>query len=255
MDVEPATNPTTRFSDRAADYVRYRPGYPPEAVDAILDGLGEASSLIAADVGAGTGISARALAARGVRVIAVEPNQAMREAGTSAPGATIQWRDGRAEATGLAAGSVGLVLVAQAFHWFDQPAAIREFHRILRPGGRLVLMWNARDRRDPLTREYCAAIEAIDGEDPAEKRGLDETVIWREGLFEPPSMRACANFHELDGAGLIGRAMSASYSPKRGERHDELVRRLRDVFARHERGGVVRMVYETRVYAAGRVGE
>src|SRR5205085_9077451 len=67
-----------RFSDRAADYVKFRPTYPAAAADAILAGLEPAGKLVAADVGAGTGISARLLAERGVRVVAVEPGSAMR---------------------------------------------------------------------------------------------------------------------------------------------------------------------------------
>ncbi len=74
-------DPTGRFSNRADDYARHRPTYPAAAIDALLAGLGPASGLVAVDVGAGTGISARLLAERGVSVIAVEPNRAMREAG------------------------------------------------------------------------------------------------------------------------------------------------------------------------------
>ena len=77
-----------RFTDRAADYVRYRPTYPAEAVDTILDGLGPPEHLVAADIGAGTGISARLLGDRGVRVIAVEPGEGMRRAAASHPNVT-----------------------------------------------------------------------------------------------------------------------------------------------------------------------
>ena len=84
-------SPTARFSDRADDYVKYRPSYPPEAIDAVLEGLGEPAAVVAADVGAGTGISARLLSARGVRVIAVEPNREMLGAGIR--DATVRERD------------------------------------------------------------------------------------------------------------------------------------------------------------------
>src|SRR5689334_17937395 len=107
----------SRFDDRAADYVRYRPGYPAAAIDAVVHGLGEPASLRAADVGAGTGISARLLGDRGVAVIAVEPGAAMR--GAAAPHSRITWIAGRADATGLRAASVDLVLCAQSFHWFQ----------------------------------------------------------------------------------------------------------------------------------------
>ena len=109
----------TRFTDRASDYVKYRPTYPAAAIDAILDGLGSPAEIVAADVGAGTGISARLLGDRGVRVLAVEPGDAMRAA--AAPHANVTWTIGSAEATDLAPESLDLVLCAQSFHWF-QPA-------------------------------------------------------------------------------------------------------------------------------------
>src|SRR5688500_14656893 len=113
-----ALRPTERFSGRAESYVRFRPSYPAAAIDAVLAGLGDPARLVAADVGAGTGISARLLADRGGRVDAVEPNTAMRAA--AAPHAGVRWHGGRAQATGLPDASVDLVLCAQAYHWFDE---------------------------------------------------------------------------------------------------------------------------------------
>src|SRR5262245_33155757 len=145
-----------RFNDRAADYVRYRPTYPAEAVQAILDGLGPPERLVAADIGAGTGISARLLADRGVRVLAVEPGDAMRSA--AAPHPNGSWVGGRADATGLRSASVDLVLCAQSFHWFQTPDALAEFARILEPQKRLAIVWNRRSAVDPLTAGYRQAI-------------------------------------------------------------------------------------------------
>ncbi|MGH2570868.1 MAG: class I SAM-dependent methyltransferase, partial [bacterium] len=130
-------DPRGRFTDRAADYVRYRPDYPAAAIDHVLNGLGDPSRLTAADVGAGTGISSRLLAERGTRAVAIEPNAAMRAAAEPHP--RVEWRDGTAEDTRLAAASMDLVLCAQAFHWFRQEEAVAEFARVLRPRGRLVV--------------------------------------------------------------------------------------------------------------------
>ena len=109
-------DPTGRFADRASDYVKYRPSYPASAIDAVLGGCGEPSSLHAADIGAGTGISARLLGDRGVRMVAVEPNAAMRNSAEPHPG--VVFHDGTAEVTNLNDAAVDLVLCAQAFHWF-----------------------------------------------------------------------------------------------------------------------------------------
>lgn len=244
-------NPTSRFSDRAADYVKHRPSYPREAIDAIFDGLDEPLRLVAADVGAGTGISARLLAERGVRVIAVEPNAAMREA--AAPHARVEWREGSAEATGLAAGSADLVLCAQAFHWFRPDEAIREFHRVLNPGGRLVLMWNQRSRADPFTAGYRQAILDVGGESYAERMEFDPAIVGRTGLFPPPRLTEFPNRQRLDRDGLIGRAMSASYVPKTGPQAERLVGMLRELHAIHaDTDGFVTLVMTTQVFQAER---
>lgn len=244
-------NPTSRFSDRADDYVRYRPGYPSTAIDCILEGLCLSERLTAVDVGAGTGISARLLADRGVCVIAIEPNADMRARAEDHP--RVTWRDGTAEETRLDEGSVDLVLCAQSFHWFRQELAIREFHRVLRPGGRLALMWNKRDSRDPLTAAYRQAILDVEGESPLEMREYDPGIPDRDGLFSPSRSFETPNEQILDLAGLIGRARSASYVPKSGERFE----RLRETLTRLHREyanerGIVRLRYVTQIYLADR---
>ncbi|HEY2955368.1 MAG TPA: class I SAM-dependent methyltransferase [Candidatus Eisenbacteria bacterium] len=244
-------NPRGRFSGRAGDYVRYRPDYPEAALDAILEGLGDPALLTAADVGAGTGISARQLASRGVRVLAVEPNLEMRAA--AGAHALIECWDGAAEATGLAPSSVRLVLCAQAFHWFRAREALAEFHRILEPGGRLALMWNSRDRSDPLTRGYVEAIHAVNGEHPAELRPFDPGSIAAGGLFTPPQELRFPHRQTLDLEGLVGRAASASYVPREGPGFERLRALLEEVWKRErDARGMVAMRYGTEVYLADR---
>ena len=245
-------NPTGRFSDRAADYRLHRPDYPRGAIDALLEDLGDPAHLTAADVGAGTGISARLLADRGVRVVAVEPNAEMRAAAGAPAG--IQWREGTAEATGLAAHSVALVLCAQAFHWFRAREAIEEFHRLLIPGGRLALMWNARDRDDPLTLAYIEAIHQVNGEHPAETRPFDPAVVSADGRFTPATLRRFPHQQRLDRAGLIGRATSASYVPREGEALEKLSALLGKLWERHrDASGHVVLRYVTKLYLATRL--
>ena len=242
-------NPTGRFSDRAADYVKYRPCYPEGAVAAMLAHLGDPVRLRAADVGAGTGISARQLAERGVHVFAVEPNHAMREAAT--PHTGVEWRDGSAEATGLEDASVDLVLAAQAFHTFLAEQALAEFRRILKPHGRLAIMWDGRDPADPLTRDYVEAIHAVNGEHPAELREFDPAVVNAAGHFTPARPETFEHAQELDRDGLIGRATSASYVPREGKSYATLVRLLAELYERHrDAHGQVRMKYLTQLFLA-----
>lgn len=250
--MEPDAPSTERFSDRADDYARYRPSYPAAAIDAMLAGLREPAALAAADVGAGTGISARLLADRGVRVLAVEPNAAMRAA--AAPHPRVEFRDGTAEATGLAAGEVDLVLAAQAFHWFDVAPTLAEFERILRPRGRLAIAWNKRSRTDAFTLGYRNALEAIDGEAPAERSQFDPAVVAASGRFADLQAHTFANAHALTLDELLGRALSTSTVPKSGPRHVELLGLLRALHAAHRDGtGRATMVYDTQVFLWERV--
>jgi len=135
------------FTGLADNYARFRPGYAPQVLTAILGYLGrDPAAVDAVDVGAGTGIWTRMLAARGLRsIVAVEPNDEMRGQGIeTSRGTGIEWRKGAAEDTGLADASADLVTMASALHWADFDCACAEFHRILRPNGLFVAVWNPR---------------------------------------------------------------------------------------------------------------
>jgi ubiquinone/menaquinone biosynthesis C-methylase UbiE len=153
------------FTGLAGDYAKFRAGYAPQVTTAILGYLGgDAASVDAADIGAGTGIWTRALAARGLHsLVAVEPNDEMRGQGIeTSRGIDIVWHKGSAEATGLPEGSVDLVTMASSFHWADFDKACDEFHRILRPGGVFAALWNPRFiEANPLLVEIEAQITRL----------------------------------------------------------------------------------------------
>jgi len=153
------------FTGLANDYAKFRPGYAPQVATAILRCVGRnAASIDAADVGAGTGIWTRMLAARGLHsVVAVEPNDDMRGRGIeTSRGTGIVWLKGSAEATGLLDGSVDLVSMASSLHWADFDKACEEFHRILRPDGIFVALWNPRFiEANPLLLEIEAEITRL----------------------------------------------------------------------------------------------
>jgi ubiquinone/menaquinone biosynthesis C-methylase UbiE len=169
------------FTGLASGYARFRPGYAPQVTTAILAYVGRAAASIdAADIGAGTGIWTRALADRGLNsLVAVEPNDEMREQGIeTSRGTNIVWRKGSAEATGLPDGSADLVSMASSFHWADFDQACGEFHRILRPGGVFVALWNPRDiEANPLLVEIEAEIALL-------KPGIQRVSSGRSGITE-----------------------------------------------------------------------
>lgn len=242
-------NPLNRFSDRAGDYAKYRPSYPVEAIDIILEKLGNSSQLVAADIGAGTGISSRLLAQRGVRVLAIEPNAAMRE--VAEPHPLVEFREGNAEVTNLPNASVDLVTCFQAFHWFDPEPTLLEFHRILKSSGRLAVVWNTRDENDELTQGYTQLVKIASNHHPAELRESSVDSLLSSPLF--PNVR-CHTFtyrQELDLDGLIGRAMSTSYIPREGEIQQQLVSGLKELCDRFcNENGLVYIIYRTSVYLA-----
>lgn len=150
------------FAEQGGDYDRLRPGYPREAVDAILDAAPDARDAV--DLGAGTGKLAWALVDRGVHVTAVDPSRSMLDAALAArpDNPRLAVHEGTAEATGLPDAGTDLVTAAQAWHWFDVGPACAEIARILRPGGVLALVWNTLDVTVPWVHRYSRIMHAGD---------------------------------------------------------------------------------------------
>jgi SAM-dependent methyltransferase len=141
------TDAKQRFSNRVADYVRYRPSYPSALIDLLRDECGLRPDHAVADVGSGTGLLSKLFLENGNRVLGIEPNEEMRRAGEEylATYKNFSSVRGSSEATTLADSSVAFITAAQAFHWFEPIATRREFLRILKPSGWVVVIWN--DRR------------------------------------------------------------------------------------------------------------
>lgn len=248
----PATNATSRFSDRVENYVRYRPGYPKEVLRVLEKECGLAPDHVAADIASGTGIWTRMLLENGNPVFAVEPNAEMRQAGERLLTSFQRFTSvaGTAEATTLPDQSVDFVTAAQAAHWFDRERARREFVRILKPGGWLVLLWNERlTDTTPFLRDYEQLLLTY-GTDYEEVRHERTTDAVNE-FFDPAPFeeQIFAMRQEFDYAGIEGRLLSSSYAP--GPEHANyapMLRELRLIFDTHQVAGRVACDYKTRVY-------
>ncbi|MEM7553960.1 MAG: class I SAM-dependent methyltransferase [Cyanobacteria bacterium P01_A01_bin.84] len=240
-------NPLSRFSDRVEDYVKYRPSYPAAAIDKILENL--TIPITVADIGAGTGISSRLLAQRGVKVIAIEPNKAMRNAGIKDLKSLVEWQDGTAETTNLPDASVDLITCFQAFHWFNPEPSLSEFSRILKPQGRLAVVWNNRDRNDEFSAEYSRIIRAVSNNHPAESRMNSVEPLFQTTYFNTFQEYTFIYQQELDQSGLIGRAKSSSYFPHQGKVYEQAISDLENLYQQFKNPqGFVYMTYVTNVY-------
>jgi SAM-dependent methyltransferase len=242
-----------RFTNRVETYVKYRPSYPEEAIDYLYQTVGLLQTSKVADVGAGTGIFSKLLVERGSRVIAVEPNQAMREAAEQWLGGYRNFStvSGSAEATGLPDQSVHYIVCAQAFHWFDRTAAKTEFRRILKPGGKVALIWNSRlTSGTPFLEEYERLLHEF-GTDYALVNHKNISLEGLQSFFEAGGPQAVrfANSQHFDFEGLRGRLLSSSYCPVPGDvNYKPMMEELRAIFDRNQKDGKVSIDYETEVF-------
>ena len=238
--------PYTAFAEVAGAYERARPGYLDEAVRWLVGD--EPRDVI--DVGAGTGKLTRSLIAVGHRVVAVEPLAEMRaELEVALP--DVRAIAGSAEAIPLRDRSADVVTSAQAFHWFDHEKALPEFARVLRPRGRLALVWNSRDDRDP----WMARLSEIIGNETVQEWDV-LPVIAEGGLFGPVETAEFSFEQTLDHAGLLDLVLSRSYlaklAPAEREPVLEAVGRLCDETA--DADGLVRLRYVTECFRATKKG-
>ena len=253
----PASNATSRFSDRVENYVLYRPGYPPEALQALRAECGLNPTHVVADIASGTGIWTRMLLENGNAVLGVEPNADMREAGERLLAAFPKFTSvaGTAEATNLSDQSVDFVTAAQAAHWFNRERSRQEFVRILKPCGWLVLMWNERlTDSTAFLRDYEQLLLKY-GTDYQDIRHEHTTASVNE-FFDPAPYqeRVFDMRQEFDYAGVEGRLLSSSYAP--GPEHPQhlpMLRELRRIFDAHAISGRATFEYKTRLYF-GRMG-
>ena len=240
---------TRRFSSRVENYIKYRPHYPQVVLEILRNECGLTPDWQIADVGSGTGFLTKLFLRNGNPTFAIEPNKEMREAAESSlkgcPGFISI--DGTAEDTTLGDDSVDMIAAGQAFHWFDPSKAKVEFHRILKPGGWIVLIWNERrvdssflQAYEDLLREFAPEYEKVD------HRNVDCEAL--ADLFAPArySTRRCENVQTFDLEGLKGRLLSSSYAPETN--NEAMLSELARIFERHQSDGQILFHYDARIY-------
>jgi SAM-dependent methyltransferase len=244
-------HPATRGFERAELYERGRPSYPRAAVDRIVSRLDLRPGRTVLDLAAGTGKLTRLLVPSGAALIAVEPVLEMRRAlEQHVPEAAAL--AGTAERIPLVDRSVDGVTVGQAFHWFRQDEALREIHRVLRPGGGVALVWNARDERHPVQAALSEVIDPLEADTPRRKQRDWRSLLADSGLFDRCERALFEHEQEVDEQGLVERVTSISFiATARQEVRDEVEERVRSI-ARAARQPI-KLSYMTELYLGYRL--
>jgi SAM-dependent methyltransferase len=245
---------TQRFSDRVADYVRYRPGYPRDVLSCLTGEFGLRTHHVVAEPGSGTGIFTEMLLEAGHTVFAVEPNPPMRRSAEQLlsryPGFCST--SGTAESTTLPDGCADWLIAAQAFHWFDAPKARVEALRILRRPAMAALLWNNRLEDTAFLRDYESLLMTF-GTDYERIKHQNAESDGRIPQFfgsSAPVPREFPNAQVCDFDVLRGRTLSASYMPAADHpRHEAMLVALEAIFSAHAVEGTVTIEYRTRMYA------
>jgi SAM-dependent methyltransferase len=221
------------FERAAHDYEQGRPGYPEAAIACLVEALGIQAGVTLVDLGAGTGKLTRLLQSTGARLIAVEPVEAMRRKLAAAlPQMAVL--AGTAEAIPLAAAAVDAVVVAQAFHWFRGEAALREIHRVLRPAGRLGLIWNARDESVEWVAGLAEIIRPYEGGAPRYASGRWREAFSATELFTPLEARQFAHAQEASLEIVQARIASTSFiAALPEEERRRVLRQVEDLLRAH----------------------
>lgn len=198
------------FEAGSTAYERARPGYPDEALAVLVSELRVGPGVQVCDLAAGTGKLTRRLVESGADVVAVEPVDGMRrQLAAAVPG--IEVVTGTAEAIPRPDASIDVVTVAQAFHWFDAPAALAEIARVLRPGGGLALLWNERDESSPWVAEMSRTIRWHDRTVSRYQHVSWPEIVAESQRFEPLQERTIGWEQPMTRATLADRVRSISY--------------------------------------------
>lgn len=242
---------TQRFSSRVDNYIKYRPTYPTQLIDYLVTDVGINEESIVADLGAGTGIFTELLIPKAKKVLAVEPNDAMRFAAEALLNQYDNFYsiNGSAEQTNIEDNSIDFITMAQAYHWIDSAKGLKEFQRIAKPSAILILVWNNRiDNTDfllayeDILQNYASDYKEVNHQNLTE----DEIGFCFEGRV---IKRVFTNQQLFDYAGLLGRVKSSSYVPEEDSpQFRKLESELQMAFANYNENNQVAFNYHTEIY-------
>ncbi len=251
MNSSDRPDPLKRFSNRVDNYIRYRPHYPEGLITFFNNEINFNASKTIADIGSGTGILSELFLKNGNTVYGVEPNKGMRLAAEELLRGFQYFIsiNAAAENTTLPSACSDVITAGQAFHWFDVRRAKKEFKRILKPHGYVILIWNSRiNDASPFLHAFEELLINFSTDyAKVNHKNINEEIF--NNFFSSYKSKRFPNSQKFDFEGLKGRLMSASYAPV--ESHPNylpMMKELIRIFDTFNSNGFVEMVYETEVY-------
>lgn len=245
-------NSAHRFTHTVEHYARYRPHYPLEILSLLKSKCGLTADQIVADIGSGTGILTKLFLENGNTVYGVEPNAAMRHQAEQSLQTFPKFIsvNATAEATHLPVESVDFVTAGTAFHWFDYWQTKKEFQRILKRAGWVVLIWNVRNIENPLVSKYEQLLLKFLPDYKQKSIATFEKSVEAD-FFEPMPMfqQTFVNQQTLDWSGFLGRLLSTSYCiPDNHRQYPQMIAELKNIFESYQQEGLITFDYLTKVY-------
>lgn len=242
-----------RFTDKAQIYEKYRPSYPKESLDIIQDEcyFNLNNDMIIADVGSGTGKFTELLLKTGCTVYSIEPNDNMRAIAESKFIDKLNYKsiNNTAENTGLDDNSVNLITVAQALHYFDIEKVKGEFRRILKPKGKVALLWNFRYRESNFMKEYEKIVYTFHSKDlqPTFAQDKMNDAVYNK-LFSKYKIFSIPYCQELNFNDLWGRVLSSNHAPQIDDpNYNELYKSIKELFNKFQHNDQITFEYRTRI--------
>lgn len=243
-----------KFNHLAHIYEKYRPSYPEEYIKDVITKCQLNSESLVADIGAGTGILTRQLLHNHLKVVGVEPNSDMRKILKKLEvNENFRAIYGTAEHTNLENNSIDLIVVAQAFHWFDKEKFKKECKRILKPDGSVWILWNQLDETKEIVKEqkkiddkYTNRFEEVKGILSATKKEDKIQGFFKDNIYET---RVVDNPLENDKERFIGANLSKSYSLKKEDaNYDKYIEAFGKIFDKYSESGKVMILNKTYGY-------
>ncbi len=241
---------TNRFDGKGEVYAKGRPSYADRLFAYMRDTLHITAGSVLADIGSGTGIFTQQLLDCGCKVFAVEPNRDMREKAEEKLSRNKNFIsvDGSASRMGLPDHSVDLITAAQAFHWFEPEAFRRECRRVLKPGGKVMIVYNFRDEKADCTKALADLQRRYNPGFREFSNGMNDETC-KAFFTEPCQICRTDNTQSYDRQGYIDRVLSSSYSPKEGDDgYGEYLREVCEIFDTFSEDGRIVVPADTVAY-------